>query len=193
MHLFSGWWTVWAMRNILVHVLYMYLHIHTHIPRSRITGSLGLCWTLLAVFQNACTSLHSYHQSMRVSIVPHSHQHFTVFLHFSHSGGGVEESHYGLMFLSLRTNEVRQHSDVCCTSRHSYEVSVEVFFHFFYWVGSLLCIDLTKSFTYSGYKCLGRSFLSIWYKHDIHTWQRIVSDQRLRLCHQLQVHKKWLI
>lgn len=116
MYLFSGWWTVWALRNILVHVLCMYLHIHTHIPRSRITGSLGLCWTSLAVFQNACTSLHSHHQSMRVSIVPHSHQHLTVFLHFSHSGGCVEESYYGLRFLSLRTNEVRQHSDVCCTS-----------------------------------------------------------------------------
>lgn len=41
---------------------------------------------------------------------------------------------------------------------HSHEVSVNVFYPLFLLVGCLFCIDLAKSFIYSGYECLGRSF-----------------------------------
>lgn len=169
MYLFYCWWTVWAIMNTLVHVLYMYPHIHMHIPRSRITGSLGLCLTFLAVFQNACTNLHSYQQSVSVSIVPHSHQHLTVFLNFSHSGGCVEESRCGLICLSLRTNEVRQLSDIYCTT-DSYEVSVEVFCplfllswqSFLYWFDQILYIFWIQVLRQK----LFIDFVKTWYTHD---------------------------
>lgn len=173
MYLFYCRWTVRAIMNTPVHVLYMYPHIHMHIPRSRITGSLGLCFTFLAVFQNACTNLHSYQQSVSVSIVPHSHQHFTVFLNFSHSGGCVEESRCGLICLSLRTNEVRQLSEhllynsllwsVCWSLLSTFSVEWAVF-SVLIWPNPLHILD-TSAEAEAFYRFC---------KNMIHTWQRMV-------------------
>ena len=66
---------------------------------------------------------------MRVSTVLHSHPHFIVCLNFSRCGGCAEESHCGLICISLGMNEVRQLSCVYCTqwTLSCSEVSVKVF------------------------------------------------------------------
>ena len=60
---------------------------------------------------------------VRVSIVPHTCQHFIVFLNFSHSGEHVEELHCGLICISLKTNEIRHFHMFVVHTGYSWSVS----------------------------------------------------------------------
>lgn len=94
------------------------VHVPTHTyahSQAQNDCIIGSMFNLLAVSRSARTNLHSYQQSVRVSTVPHSHQHIIAFLNFSHSSGCAEVSHCGLTFFSRRTNEVSQLSYICCT------------------------------------------------------------------------------
>lgn len=124
----------------------MYPHIPMHIPSSRTAGSLGLSFTLFTVFQSACTNLHSYQQSVRVLIVPHSCQHFILAILV-----GVQRNHTVFWFsfpqglMKLVNFQAIEHF------QHSHEASVEVscplfllgwqFFSVLFWQSPLYILD----------------------------------------------------